>query len=337
MHFKKYIFQFSLLYNLIPIRFLLKLANKNSIAIFYHFVGDKKNRLTQHLYKAKNESQFLEDITYLKKHFTSISADDFVSKNNKEKYGFFLSFDDGLANFHDVVAPILLKEKVQAINFLNSDFIDNKGLFYRYKVNILIDFIVNNTLNASQKLQFCKELTLSEFSVKPTIHQLKKINFNTAEKVDVLLQEINFNEKDYLKKHQPYLTKHQIEALIKQGFQFGAHSKNHPRYINIPVKNQVEQTLGSIDEIAKRFQLNTNYFSFPFSDDGVTTNFFNQINTKVTATFGSSGLKDENLENHYQRIPMEYNKVYSAETIIKGELLYYVLKKFFGKHKTKRV
>ena len=64
--------------------------------------------------------------------------------------------------------------------------------------------------------------------------------------------------------------------------------------------------------------------------------FFKEMEKHNIYSFGTSGLKDENLDFHFQRIPMEYSSKYSAKTIIKGELFYYILKRFINKNKIKR-
>ena len=80
----------------------------------------------------------------------------------------------------------------------------------------------------------------------------------------------------------------------------------------------------------------TKLFSFPFSDDAISKDFFIEINKEEITSFGSAGLKDEDLDFHFQRIPMEYSKKYSAKQIIKGELFYHILKKIFGYQRIKR-
>lgn len=336
MSLKEFFFKISFLYNFLPVHFLMKLAKKRNISLFYHFIKDDKEKLTNNLYKVKNITQFLEDIHFLKKYFTSITVDDFTKGNYKNKYTFFLSFDDGLSNFYHVVAPILKKEKVHAINFLNSNFINNQELFYRYKVNFLIDFLLKNKLNQHQKKQFCNQLELKKFYKKNVISELKTLNIHHTNRINYLLKIVHFSQNEYLINEKPYLTTYQIKDLLKQGFQFGGHSMNHPKYKNISLQNQIEETITSIDEIVSNFELENKYFAFPFSDNGVTNEFFCKIKTKVNATFGTDGLKDEDINFHFQRIPMEYKSVYSAETIIKGELIYYLFKKMLRKHKSNR-
>lgn len=333
MRFKEYLFKISFLYNFCSVHFLMKLARIKTISPFYHFVVENKNDLVNQLYTPKTKKHFIRDLQFFKKYFYSLSIEDFVNgdlKNNK--FGFFLSFDDGLSNFNSVVTPILLKEKIHAINFLNSDFIDNKGLFYRYKVNILIEFILKNKLLEDQKNEIAKFFDTKIITKKRLIRKLKKATFKDTNILDNLAMVFKISFSDYLEKIKPYLTTNQISELQKQGFDFGAHSKNHPCFAEISLDEQLKQTVESVNILQKRFSLESRFFSFPFSDDGVSNEFFSIVKQEGIITFGTSGIRDENSSMNFQRIPMEYNSVYSAETIIKGELIYYVLKrKILGK------
>ena len=337
MHFKEYLFKFSFIYNFIPIKLLLRFSKKKTIFPFYHLIDDGTNNLVSHLYQSKTKKQFIEDVTFFKRHFISISIEDLkLETSTTNEYRFFLSFDDGLSNFYNVVAPILLKEKVFAINFLNTNFIENKALFYRYKVNILISKMLENDFSVCIKIRICILLKLEVFNKKEVCNLLKKVSINEIDILERLSKIIKFSFSDFLKTQKPYLSQNQILKLVDKGFYFGAHSKNHPRYSQISLENQLNETLESIQQVKEKFNLKESYFSFPFSDDGVTEAFFYKIRNEKIVSFGSSGLKDEDITMHYQRIPMEYNSVYSAETIIKGELVYYILKRIFGFHKSRR-
>lgn len=337
MSVKEFFFKIEILYRFIPISFLMRLSGKTIILPFYHFVTDEEESLVNHLYKPKTTQQFLEDIIFFKKYFVSLSVNHLRGGKVNESYGFILSFDDGLSNFYEVVAPILLREDVTSINFLNSSFVDNKDLFYRYKVNLIVSYLQKNNITINTQLKIKKLLALVVFDFGIISQKLKMLSIKNIDLIDETAKILGISFSKYLQNEKPYLSSEQISDLKGKGFLFGGHSKNHPRYSLISLEEQISETIGSMEMLKKKLRLKENYFSFPFSDDGVSLAFFKKIASRNLITFGTSGLKDENLENHYQRIPMEYNKVYSAETIIKGELLYYVLKKFFGKHKTKRV
>lgn len=154
---------------------------------------------------------------------------------------------------------------------------------------------------------------------------------NEIDELAILLGE-NFEE--YLKNNQPYLSSEDINELIKQGFTVGGHSKNHPRYKNISLDEQVSQTIDSVEFLVEKFNLNYKVFAFPFTDDGVGREFFNKIEGKLDLTFGTAGLKKDVIPTNLQRIPMEENK--KGIEIIKSQYLYYFFKMFVGKNMIKR-
>ena len=97
----------------------------------------------QHLYKARSIERFKEDLDFLLKHYKSISLQELITLNKSGKAitenCFHITFDDGLKEFYTVVAPILKERGVHATVFLNSNFIDNKELFFRFKASIIFE------------------------------------------------------------------------------------------------------------------------------------------------------------------------------------------------------
>jgi len=264
------------------------------------------------LYEPRSVESFKSDLAYILKYYEPIELKDLIQKiENKETFKknyFHLSFDDGLREFYDIAAPILKEKGIPATVFLNSDFIDNKDLFFRFKVSILVEKI------AASGLLDC--------------------SFKERQILDDIARDSNIDFEDYLKKEQPYLTSQQIEQLIQDGFTFGAHSKNHPLYNKLSIEEQLSQTKDSITSITAQFNLAYKVFSFPFTDDGVSLDFFNKIKDEVDLTFGCSGLKDDTIVNHLHRIPMELDR--EGKEIIKSEYLYYLLKKTVGKNRMVR-
>lgn len=97
-----------------------------------------------------------------------------------------------------------------------------------------------------QNKYFCKMAAVKNFMLKISHleifdieNYLLKIDYKNKEKLDTIAQLINYNFNDYLAKQKPYLTSQQIKELIQQGFYFGAHSKNHPEYQFIDLKEQI--------------------------------------------------------------------------------------------------
>ena len=131
---------------LLPFSLLSKAATGKVLAPFYHAVSDIPMPHIRHLYRVKTVAEFERDLDFLLKHYTPIDFHELPNllqhKPRSGKPPMLLSFDDGLREFYDPIAPILLRKGIPAICFLNSGFLDNKDLFFRYKASLLIDFLL---------------------------------------------------------------------------------------------------------------------------------------------------------------------------------------------------
>ena len=118
-------------------RKLISNSNERILLPFYHKISDKKNTFTKHLYTPRKIIDFKEDLAVFKKYYKPISMQEFIeiseSKVSVNKNYFHVTFDDGLSNFYKVAASMLRENNIPATIFINSDFVDNKALFYRYK------------------------------------------------------------------------------------------------------------------------------------------------------------------------------------------------------------
>jgi len=327
----------------INIQYFIKLTGQNAIFPFYHLVSDKDVIHVKHLYKVSSTRKFIQDLDYLTKKYDIIDPweliSDFRHGNHKLKPGFLLSFDDGLSEFYTVIAPILRQKGIPAICFLNSKFIDNKDLFYRYKASIIYDVILSKPIAASLKSMISD--TLKEYRVQfdekyNFLFSIHYLNKGCLDKIAEIL-EIDLNE--YLLRNKPYLSGKQIEELKNQGFLFGSHSIDHPLYSDLPFDQQLMQTKYSMEEIATKYQLNYRLFSFPFTDFGLSGDIFKKIfdenENPIDLSFGCAGLKKDKWPKNLQRIPFEAGD-HSSKEIIYGEYLYYIFKGLIGKNTLKR-
>lgn len=314
----------------LPTSFLQKVSNQHLILPFYHAISDAEMPHVKHLYAVKGVRAFTKDLDFLLKHYTPIGYNQFLeitsSQSRPQKPSFLLSFDDGLKEFYDVIAPILLQKGVPAICFLNSSFIDNKDLFYRYKSSLLIDRI-------KKEPTLIKAIQSLLGGPQNTVEKILAITYQNKELLNELAIEMEYNFNDFLLKQAPYLTSKQIKKLLKQGFYFGAHSLDHPEYQFIAINEQIRQTKESIESICSTFSIDYKIFSFPFTDYNVSKEFFRQLKTNSIAenTFGCAGLKRDIVPNNFQRIPFEMTGL-TGKQILNSELLYYFLKIPIGKN-----
>jgi peptidoglycan/xylan/chitin deacetylase (PgdA/CDA1 family) len=302
-------------------RLLSRCIGHRLIAPFYHTVSDVTLPHIRHLYNVKTVRAFEDDLDFLLKHYSPIDFHELPTALEGKNHGkppMLLSFDDGLREFYDPIAPLLLRKGIPAICFLNSGFLDNKDLFFRYKVSLLID-------------------RLSELP-GVTATQLLNIRYDNRTALDGLANSIDLDFTGFLQQQQPYLTSEQVTTLIHKGFHFGAHSVDHPEYRFLDLQEQLRQTTRSVETISNKFGLGYRLFSFPFTDFGVTNRFFEVVlkEKKIADySFGCAGLKTEIHPRHLQRIPMETNNLTAEETLRK-EFLYFCLKIPFDKNRIRR-
>lgn len=316
------------------------LTGNQLIAPFYHAVSDQPLPHIRHLYAVKNAAQFESDLDFLLKHYTPISFSELNDwrENRSKRVGkppFLLSFDDGLREFYDPVAPILLRKGVPAICFINSGFLDNQALFFRYKAGLLIEALQDPERAAAARAFFQQPHQAVPDNLTSWLLSIK---YQDQSVLDQLAVAIGLDFNAFLQQEQPYLTAVQVESLIRQGFHIGAHSVDHPEYRFIPEDEQLRQTVRSIETISNRFGLGYRLFSFPFTDYGVRKSFFDFILEDKKAaefTFGCAGLKTDTHARHWQRIPLEVHNL-PAESILNRAFLFYLLKMPFGKNRIRR-
>jgi peptidoglycan/xylan/chitin deacetylase (PgdA/CDA1 family) len=233
---------------------------------------------------------------------------------------FLLSFDDGHREVVEVIAPILKRRSIPAVFFLNSAFIDNKDMSFRYKASLIIDKLETimqpEVINKLSTIVQVQESTL--LNIKTAILGVKYQDRHLLDDAAQVLQ-IDFNK--YLQEKQPYMTSNEIRNLIDQGFMIGSHSVDHPLFCDIQLDEQLNQVLTSLGKLKEQFAITYNAFSFPYTDAGVVKEFYDQThyNGIIDISFGTSDFSKGYCANNLQRQPME-GRAYHADLIYKGLL-----------------
>jgi len=271
---QKYFYKFAHILDSMPLKSLQRMSGEKTVFPFYHIVSDNDVIHIKHLYRIRSTKEFIRDLDFLLKEYEPIDPGELIANYKKgitsPPAGFLLTFDDGLSEFYKVIAPILYKKGVPAICFLNSGFVDNHDLFYRYKVSIIKETLIKTEITGIRKKELHTFLLNNAIPYDPEFTFLYTVNYLNRQLLDGIagILEIDFNE--YLQRYSPYLTTTEIKELIKKGFLFGSHSIDHPGFSVISLEEQIFQVKESISKITGDFDLDYRLFSFPFTDYGLS-------------------------------------------------------------------
>jgi peptidoglycan/xylan/chitin deacetylase (PgdA/CDA1 family) len=276
------------------------------------------------LYSYPSEKQFEQHLEFYLKYYNPISLYDILEKKRRgiptPPKSFMLSFDDGFRECAEIIAPKLKKMGLPATFFLTTNYLGNKNLCYRHLESLLIEKCKEAKKSDKKYCQLQKIFGRADKDFSKIEHRLLSLNHTEKKLIDKLIDFFDFDIETYLKEARPYLSAEQVKSLINDGFFIGSHSIDHPLYKSIPETEQIQQTVWSMRNIRKQFNLDYDVFAFPFSDYGVGIQFFQNARKNIEIFFGTSGMMEDNASDIFQRIWME-NTNANAKNIIADHYL----------------
>ncbi len=219
----------------VPLNIWTTITNIRLICPFYHTIQPIVPEMFTTLYSPITLIRFTKDLHYFTKYFDPLdpfSLKEYITNNKPTKKPLFLlSFDDGLREVYTYAYPILKKYNIKPILFINTDFVDNKALFYRYKISLIIHAMQKQPLLC----QLIKVLLddFSNFSNDSIATRLLQLTSVHTELINRMLLICEIDEKEFLNKHQPYLTWNELQLLSSEGWYIGSHGTNHEAFQNL--------------------------------------------------------------------------------------------------------
>jgi len=310
---------------------LMSLSGRRGIFPFYHLASDHHLPHIRHIYNYRDINGFESDLENLLKYYEPLSMSEYLNMENRPRGKRFmvLSFDDGLAECYHPVVPILQSKGVPALFLLNNRFIDNRGLFFRYKASLLINRVTEDRKAMERAAEF---LIIPEEQV---VRALLMVNYRQQSLLDALAPVVELDFQRYLEEKPVYLTGAQVEEMMGMGFEIGSHSDDHADFSMLEHREIIDRVTGSLKDLKERFGEDvTPYFSFPFTTHGLSSMVVHELldNGHSGALLGTAGLKITGRKDYIQRIPMEALDMPAMDTL-KAEYLYYILKKPLGKNR----
>lgn len=258
---------------------------------YHHLVTDEQVPHVKHLYPYKGVAAFEKDIDYLLKHFKPVTLQEVIAGIRRQtplpEHSFLLTFDDGLRQVAEVIAPMLYKKGVPAAFFLNSAFIDNQSLFYKFKISLLAEALQHGQYSAATMRAFGEALSGGERQILKNevsasdqhalIKTVKGITYTNRAVVDAAGAVLGISFDDWQAEHKPFMSSAQVKKLVEEGFGIGGHSIDHPYYRELTLDEMLRQTTESVDFVVNRFDLDYRAFAFPHSDAGIPRAFFERL------------------------------------------------------------
>ncbi len=286
---------------------------------FYHAVRADVPPHLKFLYPPRTPDQFKRDIQTFGKYFDPIDPLRTKDKKPLGRHQILLSFDDGLRSFKEVAWPVLKRHGIRPILFVNPSFIDRPTMMYRYKASLLMHLAAQKPVPSHPYFQ-------------SHISKLLQLTYAQQDMLDELAEEWGVDWTKYVEEERPYLSLAELRQLVAEGVYIGAHSMDHPYYQELDLAGQIQQTQASLDWVQDKFDVNYRFFSFPFTDEGVSAELWERVD--VDASFGTQKIKKESWPAHHQRLDMERG-VQSGHSVLWYEHAAFQIKRCLGHHRAK--
>jgi len=267
-----------------------------------HAVADVAPLHVKHLCPVPQPAKFQSDLDALCRGLRSLQLPE-LERLSPERHrktsprSFLLSFDDGLRESYEVIAPMLSRQGVPAIFFVNSATIDNKQLMWRHKIGLLIERSRELPGYAPPQLDLRPNERLED--------RLRALKSRDESLIDEIAKSIGVDFEGYLRTTRPYLDRDEVLSLSRAGFAVGAHSATHRYFQEMSVKDQ-KREISTCVEFIRSLGVPCRYFAFPFHDEGVSLAVFDHIrDLGISLSFGTSEAKVDSVTFSYQRFSIE--------------------------------
>src|SRR4030095_3885167 len=150
----------------------------------------------KHLVTVPSLERFRADLDFLCQEFHPLELSELERLAPKQvayssPRNFVLSFDDGLREDYEVIAPMLSRKGIPAIFFINSATIDNKRLMWRHKISLLIERSTQQPAQTPPQMQLGPKETLQG--------KLRSLKFADEGLIDEIAGFLEVDFDDYLR------------------------------------------------------------------------------------------------------------------------------------------
>jgi len=286
----------------VPLGLYRAIIKRDVIGLYYHVITNDRLAHIQHLYAYKSVESFEDDLVYLKDHFNFISYAQLESHKTKgEKLpprALILTFDDGLSQCFSNVRPLLLKYELPCVFFVNTNFLDNRGLAADMKASLCIEKFLSADEKTKQRISamIYREFGLDTQMPIEWLTWIRSLAGSDSRKIDALCKLLDIDVKYVLESEKPYLSSEEVIQLSIEGFTIGAHSLGHERLWELSPIELKQNIVNSCQAVQALTGAPKVPFAFPFSADGIARPQLHEIQKShpfVGLYFGGNGVSSD--------------------------------------------
>ena len=251
------------------------LSPRRLIAMNYHAVAREAPPVVRQLLTCQSPEAFASDVAFFRNHYSVVGhervARHIDGSSPFRERSIVVTFDDGLAECHSEVRPILLREGVPCVFFVVKDLIDNRSLMFRHKVSLGLERLA--LMSPAEASAACQTSHL-EFGAEARDRAelerwARSLRYRDQPTIDAFCTMLGVDVESFLRETPPYLSSGEIIGLHGDGFTIGAHSCDHPELWTLgweEVERQIVESCVAVRELTGQ---ETVPFSFPFWGSGV--------------------------------------------------------------------
>ena len=247
------------------------------LAVMYHYVrpfSDTKLRVF-------SETDFNSQLDYFAENFGFVTKEDWLNFRLRGHIpqGVLLTFDDGLKDHFVTVMPELMKRRIFAVFYVNTDPLQGNPLSVHLvhwllansDINQIFDFLLPRlkskgfTINPhqySQRIYESQDYSLIEKQFKRLMNWTLKQKDSKMLLVDMFSHFAHISLQEFVKEW--YLNEREVYQLFNNGFEIGSHTCSHSLLTNISDAEVNREILYSKRILSDVLSSDINSFCFPF-------------------------------------------------------------------------
>ncbi len=276
--------------------FIFRFLLKNSTVIFlYHEVTNEPSEFHKKYNLNIPPDLFSDQIKMIMNHFNVISSETFLKGNYKTPAA-LITFDDGSKGIYNNAYPILEELNCPSLMFLNMGPIKGE-IFWSGLItylcncdNTFVETVINSKKNKHRNLNFLNILPADIFQY---VESNKLKIYKNARKYYG-----DFINIDDLK-----------EMSESKLLSFGNHLYQHYNCVNC-TKDEIESNYILNDNFLKVFNNNSNFFSYPFGQEGTC---YNKRTNQIIFNLGASAVFAAHPKNFFNKGKIFYRFPLTSE------------------------